>query len=687
LTNGTSRGTSDPGGSRRAPRGGSSRGRDNLTREILINDGDLESRVAILEDGRLAEILIEREARIVGNIYKAKIVNVVPGMDASFVDIGLPKNAFLALGDITSEEADAGRPRRTDKIADLVKKGQEVLVQIVRAPLGAKGARVSTRISLPGRFLVLALGDGGYVGVSRKIDTEEERQRLRKLGEELAPEGMGLIVRTEAEGQSVRELRKDLDFLMELHKRTLKKEQEVKAPALIHEDLPLISKVVRDVFNRQAKELVVDSRAAYETIMELLSVAGRQLRTKVRLYEEKMPLFAARGIEEEIDKLLRRRVGLVSGGHIAIDHAEGFVAIDVNTGRYTGGAGLAETILRTNLEAASEIARQLRLRDLGGIIVMDFIDMDKPKHRTQVMDAFLAALKSDRARTKVHHRISPLGLVEMTRKRTAESLRGTLCEACPYCGGSGAIRSPLTMALTIERDLLRQAAEDGGDVFLVRCHPQVSSVLVGFDGEHAEKIEKAIRKPLYIRSNPTMHLEQYEITALGAAQLKHEVTLLKQGQEVIGRLVGEPKVGAPAMFAVEGYHIGVKGEPPTGEREVRVRMEAVGHSYGEAVPVGQQPAGPPAGRKEAPPAGRKEAPPAGRKEAPPAGRKDAPPAGRKEAPPAGRKEAPPAGRKEAPPAGRKEAPPAEATKKPSRRRGRRGGRRHRKKPAAPPSAE
>ena len=564
------------------PRRGSSRRRETPGKEILVNAGDVESRVAILEEGRLAEILIEREARIVGNIYKGKTVNVVAGMDAAFVDVGLPKHAFLALGDITSDEADAGRQRPHGRITDVVKRGQEVLCQIMRAPLGAKGARVSTRISLPGRFLVLALGDGGYVGVSRKIENDEERQRLRKLGEELVPEGAGLIVRTEAEGQSVKELRKDRDFLVELRKRILKRAEEVKAPAVIHEDLPLISKVVRDVFNRDVKELVVDSQETYEVIMELLSVAGRQLRNRVRLHEGKTPLFTERGIEEEIDRLLRRRVALPSGGHIAIDHPEGFVAIDVNTGRFTGGAGLADTILRTNLEAAEEVARQLRLRDMGGIVVIDFIDMDKQKHRTQVMDAFQAALKRDRARTKTH-RISPLGLVEMTRKRTAESLRGTLCQACPYCGGSGGVRSPLTTALNIERDLLSQTGQ--GDVFLVRCHPQVSALLVGFDGERAERIEKDLGKPLYVRSNPAMHLEQYEMTAMSAEQMKKEVTVLKRGQEVVGRVVGEPKVTTPALLSIEGYHVGVKGEVPPGEEEMRVRIETVGHSYGEAVPV------------------------------------------------------------------------------------------------------
>ncbi len=566
-----------------------------MKKQIIVNAEDLESRVAILENGQLAELHIERDPRIVGSIYKARVVSVLPGMDAAFADIGAEKNVFLCADDVgfVTETGVTSSPLpRSRKITDRLKEGQQVVVQIVRAAVGNKGARATTRLALPGRYLVLLLSDGRQIGVSRRIEDAKERDRLRKLGRQLRPSGCGLIIRTEAEGHGKRELEADLKVLLDLRDRLMKKAAKASAPAVLHQDLTLTYQVIRDAFTDDVNELVLDSKSAYDHALELVAHLAPKLRKRVKRYRGKLPIFHKYGIEEEIDRLLRRRVWLRAGGYISIDEAEAFSAIDVNTGRFTGGKRLADTILRTNLEAAEEVARQLRLRDLGGIIVIDFIDMDRARDRQKVMKTFQDLLAKDRQKTKIVH-LSPLGLVEMTRKRRGESLMGILTETCPHCGGLGRVRTPLTIALRIEREVRKLCAEEKRKTVIVRAAPAVAAVLVGDDGSRSSHLDAMAGKPVYVRADESLGLEEHDITALPLAQAARSVKLFSKGEEIevahleVPRQVG----GEPAHGWCEGVRVEIQGPLPS-DGPVTVVITEASHSYlkGHVKGMEQEPA-------------------------------------------------------------------------------------------------
>ncbi len=553
-----------------------------MRKEIIVNADDLESRVAILEDGELAELNVEREHRIVGSIYKARVMSVLPGMDAAFADIGLEKNVFLSADDVGFVSRDGvtvGPAPRSLSISQRLKEKQEVVVQIVRAPVGGKGARATTRLALPGRYLVMLMSDVRQVGVSRKIEDRKERARLRKIGERIRPEGTGIIIRTEAEGHGSRELEADLKVLRDLRERIMDKAAQAKAPALLHQDLTLTYQVIRDAFTEDVKALVIDSKSVYDNAVELVKSIAPRLRRRVKLYRDKLPIFHKHGIEGEIDRLLRRRVWLAAGGYISIDQAEAFTAIDVNTGRYTGSTGLADTILRTNLEAAHEIARQLRLRDLGGIIVIDFIDMDRSRHRQRVMKTFEDALKRDRQKTKILH-LSPLGLIEMTRKRRGESLMGVLTETCPHCAGLGRMRRPVTVALKIQREIRRLAAEEKVESVVVRATPRVAAALIGEDGERSAALDRRVGGPVYIRANHDLGIEEHEITPMAPARAAEVVKTYAEGDELtLDHLDAENiAAGEYAYGWVDGYRVQIEGGVP-GPDSKPIVLTAVGTSF------------------------------------------------------------------------------------------------------------
>ncbi|UCC69346.1 MAG: Rne/Rng family ribonuclease [Armatimonadota bacterium] len=543
-----------------------------MRKEIIVNADDLESRVAILEDGELAELNVEREPRMVGSVYKARVLSVLPGMDAAFADVGLDKNVFLCADDVGFVSRDGvtvGPAPRSLSIAQRLKESQEVVVQIIRAPVGGKGARATTRLALPGRYLVMLVSDVRQVGVSRRIEDRKERARLRKIGERIRREGVGIIIRTEAEGHGRRELESDLKVLLDLRERLMKKAAQAKAPALLHQDLTLTYQVIRDAFTEDVSALVIDSKSGYDNAVELVRSIAPRLRRRVKRYRGKLPIFHKYGIEGEIDRLLRRRVWLAAGGYISIDQTEAFTAIDVNTGRYTGSTGLADTILRTNLEAAREVARQLRLRDLGGIIVIDFIDMDRSRHRQRVMKAFEEALKRDRQKTKILH-LSPLGLIEMTRKRRGESLMGVLTETCPHCAGLGRMRRPITVALKIEREISRLAAEEKVGAVMVRATPRVAAGLIGEGGLRSAALDRRVGGPVYIRADHALGVEDHEIIPLAPAQVADTVKLYTEGEEVVvdhldseDLAPGEDAYGWASGYRVqiEGGHVGVDGQP------------------------------------------------------------------------------------------------------------------------------
>lgn len=471
----------------------------------------------MLENGQLMEYRVEREERVVGSIFKGIVQNVLPGMDAAFIDIGLERNAFLHVGDLMPDEPTDNSPAsmkrselRRRKIKDLLRPGQQLMVQVSKGSRGTKGARVTTRIALPGRYVVL-MPETGSVGVSRKIEDRSERERLRRVGDKIVPDGFGLILRTECEGRTETELKADIQFLQQLWKDVLTNAKKMRAPACVHKDQTLLYRTVRDMFGEEIDRMIIDDPDEYEKVHLVAKMVAPALKDKIVLYDKETPIFDHFGIERELERLLQHKAPMKSGGYLVIDEMEALTAIDVNTGKQVGSTQLSDTIFKANLEAADEVLRQLRLRDMGGIIVVDFIDMESAEDRKRVLDLFTKGLARDRARTRVG-KISSLGLVELTRKRTGESVTEAISELCPLCAGQGRISSKETVSLWIERDMWRKNNESG-NAFLIECHPSVVEALIGLDGENVEELEHAMRRGIYIRADFDMDYEDYEITS------------------------------------------------------------------------------------------------------------------------------------------------------------------------------
>jgi ribonuclease G len=493
---------------------------------LVINADGPETRVALIEQGQLVELYIERrrERGIVGNIYKGRVRRVLPGMQAAFVDIGAEKAAFLYVADVRgapedfkslfldSDEPQDGKRDKAQhhaRIEDLVKENQEILIQVAKGPIGTKGARSTAYVSLPGRNLVF-MPTVNHVGISRRISSEKERKRLRAILDSMRPEGAGFIVRTVAEGVSEKELRGDMEFLIKLWNSILKKNQGARAPALLYNDLDLLLRTVRDLFTPDVDKLIVDSKSEYERLLKFVNAFMPDFNGKIELYEGREPIFDGYGIEAEIDRALERKVSLRSGGSLIIDQGEALTAIDVNTGKFVGKKSLEETITKTNLEACKEVADQLRLRNIGGMIIVDFIDMDRDTNREKVMRAFEESLKQDKAKANVT-KISELGLVEMTRKRTRESLGRMLTEPCPYCEGKGYIKSKITVCYEILRELRRDGHAIGDDSIFVNCNPEIADILVSVEQQYLDELEKRLQKKIVIQAKKRFHLEKFEI--------------------------------------------------------------------------------------------------------------------------------------------------------------------------------
>jgi len=435
---------------------------------MLISHDSNETRVAMLEDRELVELYIERPKRsVVGNVYLGKVSDVLPGMQAAFVDIGLEKNAFLYVDEVVAPEGLEGLPRRD--IQSLLKPGQQVMVQVTKDAMGTKGARVTTEITLPGRFLVL-MPFSDFVGVSKKLP-EEERDRLHDIIHRYVPPKMGVIVRTVAQGASERDLTSDLEFLLRLWKRVNHQSTEALAPEVIYTEMDLALRLVRDVFSEEFRRMTIDDKATFEKVASFLKKTSPLLVKRVQLYREKTSLFETYGLQATIDSALRRTVALPSGGYLTIDKTEALTAVDVNTGRFVGRKNLEETILRTNLEAAEETVRQLRLRDIGGIIVVDFIDMEDAAHRALLHQRLSVALERDRTKTRISE-VSRLGLVEITRKNVTDGLYGVLTEPCPHCGGEGRVVSRATRRIAVERRMREILRIGKSNAYLFGLNPQ-----------------------------------------------------------------------------------------------------------------------------------------------------------------------------------------------------------------------
>jgi ribonuclease G len=494
-----------------------------LGQKMLVESDPHQTRIAVLEDDRLTEIFVERQRHrgLVGNVYKGRVTRVLPGMQAAFVDIGLERDAFLYVSDVVDNveavdfdlDGDDGVPDPAEghpAIDELLKVGQEIIVQVVKDPLPSKGARISTHVTLPGRYLVL-LPTVRHFGVSRRIDDEGERARLLGLLHELPATAAGLIVRTVGEGRGHEEFAADLAYLTGLWERVRERAGRASAPTLLHRDLDLALRVVRDVLNHDVSILWVDGEETYERIVEFLDQVHPALVGRVKLYRQEATLFEQFGIEAQIEAALHSKVWLKSGGYLVVNPTEALVAIDVNTGRFVGQRNLEDTVLRTNLEAVKEIVRQIRLRDLGGIIVVDLIDMVEQGHRDQVFAALGEELKHDRAKTKMLS-ISEFGLVEITRKRSRSNLERLLTQPCPYCDGSGRIRAVATICLNLRREVLRAYRHKPDSELLLRVHPDVARALQGEERAVFDELERSLGTHLLLQSDPALHHERFDVT-------------------------------------------------------------------------------------------------------------------------------------------------------------------------------
>jgi len=501
-----------------------------MSEELLINVTPQETRVAMVENGVLAEVNIERSRRrgLVGNIYKGRVVRVLPGMDAAFIDLGLDRTAFLHVADIAgthksgvpsgvAEAATESTPDPTPSanghppIAQLLHEGQELLVQIIKEPLGTKGARLTTHLTIPSRFMVLMPNDPN-VGVSTKIEDEGERQRLRETVERHTdPQRQwGWILRTAAEGASEEALTADMALLTKLWRAVIQRAADAPTGTVVHEDLALALRTLRDVVDGGVDRIRVDSRAVYERMQRFAEDFLPELTGRIEHYQGDRPIFEIYGVEDEVQRALERKVQLKSGGHLVIDQTEAMTTIDVNTGAFVGHRNLDETIFKTNLEAAQAIARQLRLRNLGGIIIIDFIDMSYAEHQRKVLAALEKALAADNARTQVCD-VSALGLVEMTRKRTRESLEHVLCNACPTCGGRGSIKSPETVCYEIFREILREARQFDAQQLMVLASQEVVDVLLDEESTSLADLEATIGIPTRLQAEALYAPEQFDV--------------------------------------------------------------------------------------------------------------------------------------------------------------------------------
>ena len=515
-----------------------------MSEEILINVTPQETRVAVVENGVLQEVYVERTRRrgLVGNIYMGRVSRVLPGMQAAFVDVGLARTGFLHISDMDAtvkelETGLAGAPTQTTSIDSVLKDGQQILVQVIKDPLGTKGARLTTRLSIPSRYLVL-LPDQPTLGISQRIEEEAERERLRDIilrcqsgihgiavGQDsnvvlhtAIPEseilkGGGFIVRTAAEGVSEQEIWRDIEFLHKLWDATRERTKATRPPGIVYEDLPLVMRTMRDLVHSEIEKVRIDSAETFQRVMEFARRFIPEFGARIEHYQGERPVLDLYSVEDEIQKSLNCKVPLKSGGHLVIDQTEAMTTIDVNTGAFVGHRNLEETIFKTNLEAAQSIARQLRLRNLGGIIIIDFIDMQEAEHARQVLRALEKHIERDHSKVIVGE-LTSLGLVQLTRKRTRESLEHTLCEPCATCKGRGTVKTAETVCYEIFREILREVRQFEASKLLVVASQAVVDMLLDDESTSVAELEAFIRRPIAVQVEPLYTQEQYDIVLL-----------------------------------------------------------------------------------------------------------------------------------------------------------------------------
>jgi len=513
-------------------------------KEIVINSNPFEKRVALLEDRLLTELYIERRRskRINGNIYKGRVTRVLPGIQAAFLDIGLQRDAFLYVMDVDDSMSEyeklmmGSEDIQTDfcqlldeeeksfpfypphylptvNIQDLVKDGQELLIQVIKEPLGTKGARVTTNITLPGRYLVY-MPNVDHIGISRRIEDKDEKTRLKDLIQKLKKPGSGYIIRTVGEGKGEEEFISDIDYLSKLWDKIVTRSNAANSPSLIHKDFDIVFKTIRDIFSNDINTLIIDSEDEYERCIEFVDTMMPSLTDRIRIFNKNKPIFEHYNIEKQIEEALSSKIWLKSGGYIVIDETEALVTIDVNTGKFVGESDdLEETIYKTNKDAIHEIVRQIRLRDLGGIIIIDFIDMCKEENRNKLLEALELELKKDRMRSKILQ-LTQLGLVEMTRKRIKQSLGKVLTSPCPECNGTGRIKSVLTICRSIQREIDKISSSAVGDEILIKAHPEIAAFFFKQENDVLEYLEIKYKKRITIKSDSSLHFDEYRIDVL-----------------------------------------------------------------------------------------------------------------------------------------------------------------------------
>lgn len=543
---------------------------ETMKKEIIINSTPHEIRIAILEDGELVELLMERaeSRRIVGNIYKGTVASVKPGLQAAFVDVGMDKAGFLHASDLVHEDpedddeeraaSDAGREQRVPDIGKLLRAGDTLLVQVTKEQIGTKGPRLTADLSLPGRFLVL-MPKGRHIGVSRKIEDRRERVRLKQILQTLRPGEGAYIIRTAAEGINESHLRHDVSYLSSLWREIQDKAEATPPNGLVHEDVGMVVGLTRDIFNEEVDRVVIDDRDDHERLLKYVQTFAPELKNRIQLYRERLPIFDHFEIEPEIRKSLDKRVWMKKGGYIVIEQTEALVSIDVNTGRFTGKRNQEETIFQTNMIAAREVARQLRLRDIGGIIVIDFIDMENEANRKRVLAELRSYLKYDRARTKAFA-VSNLGLIEMSRQRVRPSLLSFLSDPCPYCTGTGKTLSLETLGNRIERLIHRIVTITRERSLQVQANPTLALYLLEEKAERFRELCRVHELEIDILDDPTLHREEFRILSLASGR-----DLLAE-MERAGRQTGRAAPG-------RGWTRGAEPRPDSG-REPERRTES-----------------------------------------------------------------------------------------------------------------
>ncbi len=544
-----------------------------MSTEILISSDPWENRVAILEDGALAELYIEREEKVIGSIYKGKVQNVLPGMGAAFVDIGLGRNAFLYVDDISKQPLNIGDVEITQgakgfTIAEKAKRGDDVLVQIVKEPRGLKGARISTNVSLPGRYLIL-MPNGRFSGVSRKIESATERDRLKSVMKRIRPEGMATVVRTAAAGVSEAELIADLGVLIRMWHGILETFKRAASPALLHKDMNLVYKAARDFITADVDKVLIDNEDEYGKVRAFLQLLGPQYLDRVEYYDRGRALFDDYKITDELQKLMRAKVNLPSGGSIVIESTEALTVIDVNSGKFTGGKNLEDTIVKTNIEAATEIARQVRLRDIGGIIVVDFIDMSTETSRSKVIKTLEDGLRKDRTRSTIQS-FSSLGLLEFTRKRIGKDLGAQLRGACPTCSGSGSVLSPQSVAIDTLRGL--RAAGEGKDPLIVHAAPTVAAQLEFWYESETEELSRELECSIHVRVDDRLNPERTRFDRV--PNFKDDANnLVRVGDEhTVDLLPGRLPNATSAAAALNGHVVEVENAANNAGNSARIRV-------------------------------------------------------------------------------------------------------------------